>query len=219
MQRTPEPDLMNDPAQARAYAEADFAVPHEGFVDLFLARFPDFPATGEVLDLGCGPGDVCMRFARRFPEVVIHGIDGAEAMLAEGRRLLGEAGLAERVQLHHGYLPGAVLPRAHYATLISNSLLHHLNDPMLLWHALRDHAEPGARIFVMDLMRPETPEQALGLVEQYAAGEPEVLRHDFHMSLHAAYTPEEVRGQLAEAGLALVVEVVSDRHLIAYGRR
>jgi hypothetical protein len=53
MQHIPEPELMTDPAQAQAYAEADFSAPHDAFVAHFAARFPDFK-TGSVLDLGWG---------------------------------------------------------------------------------------------------------------------------------------------------------------------
>ena len=46
-----------------------------------------------------------------------------------------------------------------------------------------------------------------------------MLKRDFHQSLLAAYTPDEVRAQLATAGLdQLKVEAVSDRHLIVWGR-
>ena len=51
-------------------------------------------------------------------------------------------------------------------------------------------------------------------------GDPEVLRQDFRNSLIAAYRPDEVRAQLAAAGLAhLAVEQVTDRHLLVTGRR
>ena len=54
MKRTPEPDLMNDPAQALAYANADFSVPHEAFCDEATRVFND-QEPGHILDLGCGP--------------------------------------------------------------------------------------------------------------------------------------------------------------------
>ena len=41
MERIPEPDLMNDPEQALAYAQADFEEPHNQFVELFKNRFPE----------------------------------------------------------------------------------------------------------------------------------------------------------------------------------
>ena len=72
----------------------------------------------------------------------------------------------------------------------------------------------------MDLLRPDSRERAQQLVDCYAANEPDVLRRDFYNSLLAAYRLEEISAQLAAAGLALAlrVEVVSDRHFIAFGR-
>ena len=48
--------------------------------------------------------------------------------------------------------------------------------------------------------------------------EPGVLQRDFFNSLLAAFTPDEVRGQLAEAGLpTLQVKTISDRHVMVTG--
>jgi hypothetical protein len=73
-------------------------------------------------------------------------------------------------------------------------------------------------VFVGDLLRPASEAAARAIVAREAGGEPELLRRDFLHSLCAAYTPDEVRAQLAAAGLAhFAVEVRSDRHWIAYG--
>jgi len=219
MERTPEPELMNDAEQAAAYAFADFEEPHALFIEMFRASFPEEAMDGAVLDLGCGPGDITIRFARAFPECVVHGVDGAAAMLAHGRDRLAREGLGERVQLIEGYLPGASLPLSGYEAVISNSLLHHLRDPMVLWHTLKAYAKPGAPVFIMDLLRPAGREQAQALVDEYAANEPEVLRHDFFHSLLAAYRCDEVAAQLRAAGLdGLSVREISDRHLLIHGR-
>ncbi|MBM4267186.1 MAG: methyltransferase domain-containing protein [Deltaproteobacteria bacterium] len=217
MERTPEPELMDDEAQARAYAEADFSVPHEHFVELFRERFPDLsPRT--VLDLGCGPGDVSRRLARAWPLCRVVGVDGAAAMLTIGNEINRQAGLAERVELRHTYLPARPIDGGPFDAITSNSLLHHLADPATLWSTIAQHAEAATAVFVMDLLRPHSPEAARDLVDEHAAGEPDVLRRDFLQSLHAAYRPAEVRDQLARAGLdPLTVEVVSDRHLIVHG--
>ncbi len=219
MERIPEPELMDDPRQARAYAGADFCEPHERFVALFAECFPGVDLAGAVLDLGCGPADVSCRFALAHPRCILHGVDGAAAMLAEGRRLVAARGLGGRVRLHHLRLPSEELPAGPFAAVISNSLLHHLADPAVLWHSIAATAAPGAPVFVMDLLRPASEAQAQALVAVHAAGEPEILRRDFHHSLRAAYRPIEVRQQLAAAGLGhFTVRAVSDRHLIAYGR-
>ncbi len=218
LDRIPEPELMDDEAQARAYAEADFEDPHSMFVQLFGERFADLRVEGSVLDLGCGPADVTIRFARAYPDCRVHGVDGSQAMLKHGCAALEREGLKPRVRLIHAYLPSAALAGRGDDIVISNSLLHHLADPSVLWRAVKSAARPGAAVFVMDLMRPDSEAQVRALVQTYAEGEPEVLRRDFHNSLLAAYTPEEVRAQLAAAELnTLSVEAVTDRHLIVFG--
>ena len=218
MDRIPEPELMDDPAQALAYARADFEQPHNQFIAQFRQCFPDWPGKGFVLDLGCGPGDICRRFAQAFPDVQVHGVDGAAAMLAIGRDDLRAAGLERRVELFKGYLPGAMLPREHYDAVISNSLLHHLHDPLALWQSILHHAAPGALVFVMDLRRPASREDAAALADIYAKSEPEVLRTDFHNSLLAAYRVDEVEAQLLAAGIDwLRLQAVGDRHIIVHG--
>ena len=70
----------------------------------------------------------------------------------------------------------------------------------------------------MDLSRPDNTAALEALLES-TRDEPEVLRRDFHNSLLAAYTVEEVSEQLERNGLAhLCVQRVSDRHLIVWGQ-
>ncbi len=220
MKRLPEPEeLMDEPAQARAYAEADFSAPNTLFLDLFDAA-RQAPFDGLALDLGCGPGDIPIAFAARHPQAEVDVLDGAEAMLAIARAKLAAAApaLAGRVRLRHATLPCPTLPEHRYDAVLSNSLLHHMAEPLDLWHTIARCARPGAQILVMDLARPASDIGVDALVESYALDAPEILRRDFRNSLYAAYTPAEVADQLAEAGLeALEVGMVSDRHLAVRG--
>ncbi len=219
MNRTPEPELMLGQEQARAYSEADFEEPHSRFIELFAKSFPGEAAAGNVLDLGCGPADISLRFARAYPQARIDGVDGSETMLSFGKEAVCREGFEERIQLIHCTLPTRELPQKSYDGVISNSLLHHLQDPQVLWQTIKQFARPEAPIFVMDLVRPGSQKQAEDLTETYTAGEPEILKRDFYHSLQAAYRDDEIQSQLQEAGLKhLAVEVVSDRHLIVWGR-
>lgn len=214
MERTPEPELMDTAEQAEAYAIADFAAPNQRFVELFRERHPRFLG-GTLVDLGCGPADIPIRLVRALPDLRITAVDGAQAMLAHARRDVAAAGLEERIELVHGVLPGAVPGARKFDAVISNSLLHHLHDPSVLWNEVRALAKEGARVFVVDLMRPPSKEAAQGIVDKYSGNEREVLKVDFYNSLLAAFTLDEVRGQLVRAGLMqLRVEAISDRHLL-----
>lgn len=218
LERTPEPELMDEAEQAAAYAGADFEASHGAIVDALVGRLPDFPASGHVLDIGCGPGDISIRVARCFPGVRVDGIDGAEAMLAPGRERIEREGLGDRIGLHRVMLPDEAPPRREYDAIVSNSLLHHLHDPMVLWRTVAATARVGAPVFIADLARPED-EAAIDALIAGMADEPEVLQRDFRASLHAAFTVEEVRGQLSAAELDLAVELMDDHHLVVWGYR
>ena len=61
MERVLEPELMTDEQQALAYAKADFSTSNQWYVDHLLADCP--VELGNILDIGCGPGDVMLRLA------------------------------------------------------------------------------------------------------------------------------------------------------------
>lgn len=217
-QRIPEPELMDEPAQAAAYAGADFEQPHAWFVQQLCETFPAPDFAARVVDLGCGAADITVRVARAWPECNVDGVDGAGAMLEFGHAAVAAAGLEHRIRLLRTRLPSSALGISCYQAVVSNSLLHHLHDPQVLWAAVRQLAAPGCRVFIMDLMRPPSPEAAAQLVRTHSGAEPEILRRDFYNSLLAAFRPREVQQQLREVGLdALQVRAASDRHLIIHG--
>jgi trans-aconitate methyltransferase len=219
MQRIPEPELMTDEEQAIAYANADFEEPHNHFIELLKESVGNtLPESGTAMDLGCGAADISIRFAKIYPIYKIDALDGSAAMLAEGVKAINAAGLTQDINLIQAYLQETTLANQEYTLIFSNSLLHHLHDPMLLWNAI-SNAKGNPSIFIMDLMRPENDEKVDALVDEYARGEPEILRRDFRNSLKAAFTPDEVVLQLRTAELeGLQVNVVSDRHLTICSR-
>lgn len=220
MQRIPEPEeLMDEPAQAQAYAQADFSDANTRFVEL-VEHQAGAKLQGLLLDLGCGPADIPLLLAQRHPQLWIDALDGAPAMLELARQKLAtDPDAGERVRLRCDHLPCPQLGHGSYAHVVSNSLLHHLADPHVMWQTIAHAAAPGADIVVMDLARPPSEIAIDALVETYALNEAEVLRRDFRNSLFAAYTVDEVAAQLDSAGLDdLVVSQVSDRHLAVTGR-
>lgn len=210
---------MDDPVQAAAYAAADFSEPHGLFIEKFRQVFPGKNITGQVLDLGCGPADISIRFARAYSECHIDGVDGARAMLHEGAAAIKRSGLTQRIKLIHGVIPDLDLQERKYQVILSNSLLHHLHNPDVLWQCLRKLATEDTSVFIMDLMRPLSEQEAAMLVNTYCGNDPGILRSDFYNSLCAAFSPIEVKLQLEDAELqGLVVEIITDRHLLIHGK-
>ena len=233
MQRIPEPELMNEALQVSAYASADFSDGDSAMVIRLIELCREFgqePSPHDLLvDLGCGPGNIADRLHRQWPTTRVIGLDGAEAMLEHARaRQQGcpgsdvpvqyrKAGLAELAAV--GWSAVQDCPPSQADVVVSNSLLHHLHQPEQLWQATRKLACAGAVVLHRDLRRPASPQEALALRERYLPNAPEVLRHDYLASLHAAFTVEEVRVQLDHCGLrSLRVEALADRYLEVSGR-
>ncbi len=208
---------MDDEAQCLAYANADFQDENQGFVDRFRDYYPEM-TDGHVLDLGCGPGDIPIRFVRALPGCRVTGVDASPAMIRLADDAIRSSGLSERITLRCERVQGLRLDEPADAA-ISNSLLHHLPNPLTFWYELKRLVKPGSFVLVMDLLRPETQEEAQAIVDRYAAGEPAVLRRDFYNSLLAAFTEDEVAAQLAELNLSrLLIDVPDDRHWVVGGR-
>jgi ubiquinone/menaquinone biosynthesis C-methylase UbiE len=217
MKRIAEPELMDDKAQAEAYASTDFSEPHDAFVEHFKNRFPEF-SKGNVLDLGCGTADVIIRFAKVFPKTGILGVDGAQSMIDIGLQDIKKQGLDKQITLRKCMLPDKELSNQAFDAAISNSLLHHLADPLILWEVMDRCAKPGAPVYTMDLLRPDNPEIAKEIVKVYAADAPLILKEDFYNSLLASYTIEEIKNQLLTVNLDYFnIEVISDRHVLVWG--
>ncbi len=158
---------MDGEAEAAAYARADFSDSNQTYVRDVVSSFPAH--LGQVVDLGCGPGDIAIRLNRAAATTRITGVDGSPAMLALARHALHAAGLGAHIRFVAGRLPGVDLANGHFDLVLSKDMLHHLPDPQVLWSEVKRLGRPGAAVCVMDLSRPESPAAAHEIVEAVSA--------------------------------------------------
>lgn len=171
MLRVPEPEVMDDPEQALAYDAADFSGSHNRRVDVFRQLAPPSAQEGRFLDLGCGSGDLDFRLLAALPGCLITAVDGSQAMVRLGVQAARRRPEFEgRISFIESFIPSEALPRDDYATIMSHSFLHHLHEPMVLWETIKELAAQKSFIFVSDLRRPESAEQAQKIVDTLAGG-------------------------------------------------
>jgi SAM-dependent methyltransferase len=102
-------------------------------------------ATGTLLDVGTGTGQVLLALADRFELGV--GIDPDPSMLVQARHAVAKAGLAERVLLELGQAPD--LPRRHAPyRLVTFSRVFHWLDRAATARAVLEVLEPGGSVAV-----------------------------------------------------------------------
>ena len=101
MQRIPEPELMDEAEQARAYALADFAEPNQRFVELLRSRVSGTAAAARSSTSAAGPATSCCGSPRGAPGLTVHGIDGSAAMLRFAAKRLHARARARRSRAVH----------------------------------------------------------------------------------------------------------------------
>ena len=204
---------MDDREEVEAYSLADF-----DDVNRRCARRALRAAAldrGHALDLGTGPADIPIALCRLAPGWRVTALDQSPRMLRVARKNVARAKLRGRIRLLRTDAKAVRGLTQRVNLVMSNSLLHHLPDPIPFWFEVKRLARKDGAILVQDLCRPRSRKAARNLVTRHARTEPPLLRQLFYQSLLAAFTPGEVRAQLRTANLTgLSVRQINDRHLV-----
>ncbi|MEZ6136369.1 MAG: methyltransferase domain-containing protein [Pirellulaceae bacterium] len=212
--RTLEPELMDDPQESAAYDAMDHSEVNRKFVsDFLLACGIVDHAPIQVVDLGTGTALIPIELCRQHAGCTVVANDAAESMLAIARRNTCEAGMADRITLHHGDSKQLDFANGSFGYAISNSLMHHLAEPTVAIAEMLRITQPGGQLFVRDLMRPNSTAELEALVQTYAGRETPFNQQLLRQSLHAALTLEEIRDLVQSYGFdATTAQATSDRH-------
>ncbi|WP_409309202.1 class I SAM-dependent methyltransferase [Pectobacterium sp. B1J-3] len=109
------------------------AAPHDPYLEQFIAKM-NFSGAQTLLDVGCGPGSVCLNVASRFEQV--YGIDYSEGMLDVARRRANAMGVTNAAFSHCAWeddwsrLPDCDIAVASRSTLVMDleQALYKLNQ-------------------------------------------------------------------------------------------
>lgn len=215
MQRILEPEVMDSCEEAVDYDAMDFSYVNAGFAERVFAIAPKLSSL-TLLDVGTGTARIPVLICQQRPHWQIVGIDLAKSMLQVGLKNIEQAGLQQQISLE--LVDGKQMPYANgqFEMVISNSLVHHLPDPLLFLQEIKRVLKPGGAIILRDLIRPETEEAMNALVESIGSDYDDRQTLLFRNSLNAAFTLDEVGELIEKAGLENVnVYQSSDRHWTA----
>lgn len=189
MQRVLEPEIMVDIDQCREYYRAN-RDPIYSIVLTYLRGIK-----GRVADLGCGPAQIDKVLCDHFSDITIDAYDGSHIMLDIAREHIGDH---NRINLIHSKFQDIT---ESYDTVISMNTLHHIEEPKLFWDVVSRISNRGARIFVLDLCRPESKEDIPRIVDSTTEFDDPIYKEDYRNSLAAAFTEDELRQQVKRLGL------------------
>jgi len=210
LERILEPEVMDTDEDAGEYDRMDHTEANTSFVD----RLVELGARGSMLDIGTGPGHIPLVVCERIEGSSITGIDLAERMLAIAEDHRAASPHAGRITYRLADAKGLDFPDAAFDTVYSNTILHHIPDPLPFLAEARRVLKPGGVLLIRDLRRPDSLERLSELVSLHAAGATPYQQKLFGDSLHAALTPEELEVLARRAGwVDTELTVDTDRHM------
>jgi ubiquinone/menaquinone biosynthesis C-methylase UbiE len=210
MQRVTEPEVMDSLEEAIAYDAMDFTEVNTAFAQRAIELGS---LSGLMLDAGTGTARIPILICQERPQWQIIGIDLAESMLQVGRKNVEQAGLQQQITLESVDAKQLPYPDAHFDMVISNSLIHHLPDPLPFLKELKRVLKPNGGILIRDLIRPMNEDIMNGLVDSIGTEYDEHQKMLFRDSLHAAFRLDEVNQLVLDADLeGAKLYQSSDRH-------
>lgn len=209
-ERILEPEVMDTWEDTVEYDSMDFTEVNVAFAQRALELAPP---SGLCLDAGTGTARISILIVQQNPNLFIVGIELSKNMLKLGELNIYDADLSGKIMLRYMDAKKTSYPDNHFDMVISNSLVHHLPDPLCFLKEVNRILKPNAGLLIRDLIRPSTNKKISMLVQKYASECTDRQRQLFEDSLKASLTIEEVQTLLVQSGIqgANVVQS-SDRH-------
>ena len=128
----------------------------EIFFNLFY-YLPDDLHPRQILDLGCGTGNLTAAALQRFPEADIHALDLSAEILNECRSRFKDA---PNVHYHQQDFSRLAFADESFDLIISSIAIHHITDAekIKLYHKLHSLLKPGGVFVFADQTRGITDE-------------------------------------------------------------
>ncbi len=210
MNRILEPEVMDTWLEATAYDAMDFVGVNSAFAADAIALDPH---AIKILDVGTGTARIPILMCQQQHQYLITGVDLAQSMLIIGQRNVEEAGLMQRIKLERVDSKRMPYPNLEFDTIVSNSLVHHLPEPLSFFQEVNRLIRPNGAILIRDLIRPDNDRIVNQLVDKIGENYDNRQRQLFRDSLQAALTLTEVQDLIDRSGLKQVkLSQSSDLH-------
>jgi ubiquinone/menaquinone biosynthesis C-methylase UbiE len=154
---------------------------------------------GLALEIGPGPGYLGLEWLKNTQGTTLKGLDISADMIAVAERNARAYGLDERVEYVQS--SGAKLPfeDRYFDAVFTASSLHEWSEPKKTFHEVWRVLKLGGRLLISDFRRDMFPllKWCLWLIAK-----PRAIRPGLLTSIHAAYTPGEVKALIRETKLS-----------------
>jgi len=192
-----EPEVMDSEEEAIEYDQMDFTEVNTDFAQLASQLTVK---NASVLDLGTGTARIPIILSNLCPQCQITAIDLAPSMLKIAQKNVNLAHKKEQIKLELADSKNLNYHDNSFDLVISNSLVHHIPDPLELFREIDRVVKPHGQILIRDLLRPQSQADIKAIVNQANLDYSPRQEQLFADSLHAALTIPEVQDIMNQVG-------------------
>ncbi|MFB8245649.1 class I SAM-dependent methyltransferase [Streptomyces sp. NPDC001046] len=172
--------------------------------------------SGEVLELGCGPGYLGLEWLTRASDSArLVGLDISPAMLRRASANADGYGVTERCAYECGTVLALPFEDDRFDHVISASSLHEWADPVTALTEMHRVLKPGGRYCVSDLRR-DVDRTTFQFMKANIAAD---MRPGFRTSIRSSYIRSEVEELLAKTALGTAVVTEVQMGIVITGRK
>lgn len=132
-------------------AEQERLVRQGVFLEPYVFPFIDYSGCRQILEVGCGVGAQIAVLLRRWPDLVVTGVDRAAVQLGQAREFLKSIVAAGRVRLFRGDGTRLPFPDGSFDGAFVCWVLEHAGDPVGILKEIRRVLAPGGVLYATEV--------------------------------------------------------------------
>lgn len=174
--------------------------------------------SGIVLDVGTRVGLIALKIVWHNENLVAMGLDTSGTLVERARETATAWNLSERAVFQVGDPRSMRFKNGYFDMVVSDCSLHRFDNVVEVLREAGRVLKPKGAILIRDYSRPSRL-RMIGKIQEHTKRLGDAMRTQLEQAIQAAYTPEEIRQAIAEAGLTAVRVDDSDPDYIVIERQ
>ena len=154
--------------------------------------------SGNMLEVGPGPGYVGLEILKALPESILTGCEISREMIKTARKNAEEYGCEKRTDYVEGNCMNMPFQDASFDAAFSNGSMHEWEEPVKVFNEIGRVLKPGGVFCISDMRRDVSAAVKWPI---YLSTKPKEIKPGFLTSINAAYTTEEIKELLDQSAL------------------
>lgn len=151
--REPSMEGLDSPEVAAAFEKVTNLLPFKLLHRKVLSQLKLYNLKDSLLDVGCGPGNLIIQVAKKYPSLDLIGVDLSSEILELAKKKAVENNLNEKIVFKIGSVESLPFPDKSVDFILSTLSLHHWEDPKQAFEEIFRVLKDGGVLLIFDFRR------------------------------------------------------------------